>query len=94
MPPSGPLPNVPPPPPEVKVRTLRSDLESMAKSGGAAPQFESVKAPSLVNLAQDRKVSEGKGISSEFVTVVVTLLAIALTVAIAYFAYQIFLNSG
>jgi hypothetical protein len=33
---------VPPPPAEVKVRTMKSDLESMAKSGGGLPQFQNV----------------------------------------------------
>jgi flagellar basal body-associated protein FliL len=32
----------PPPPQEVKVRTMHSDLESMAKSGGGLPRFENV----------------------------------------------------
>ena len=35
-----------PPTPEVKVRTMKSDLESMSRPGGA-PQFKSVKAPEL-----------------------------------------------
>ncbi len=37
----------PPPPAEVKVRTMRSDLESMTKSGGGLPQFENVKVAGL-----------------------------------------------
>ncbi len=32
----------PPPPSEVKVRTMKSDLASMAKSGGGMPSFENV----------------------------------------------------
>lgn len=39
----GDFPTAPPPPSEVKVRTMRSDLASMAKSGGGLPKFESVK---------------------------------------------------
>jgi hypothetical protein len=35
--------NAPPPPPlEVKIRTMRSDIESMMKSGGGAPSFQNV----------------------------------------------------
>lgn len=36
-----------PPPAEVKIRTMRSDLESMAKSGGGLPRFQTVKVPGL-----------------------------------------------
>ncbi|MDR3582308.1 MAG: hypothetical protein P4L67_03480 [Candidatus Pacebacteria bacterium] len=38
---------VPPPPAEVKVRTMQSDLESMARSGGGLPQFQSVSVAGL-----------------------------------------------
>ena len=40
--------SIPPPPPaEVKVRTMRSDLETMAKSGGGLPQFQNVTVAGL-----------------------------------------------
>jgi hypothetical protein len=35
-------PNVPPPPAEVKVRTMKSDIEGVAKAGGGLPQFKTV----------------------------------------------------
>ncbi len=41
------VPGVPPPPAEVKVRTMRSDLQSMAKSGGGLPQFQNVSVAGL-----------------------------------------------
>jgi len=41
------IPGVPPPPAEVKVRTMQSDLESMAKSGGGLPQFQNVSVAGL-----------------------------------------------
>src|ERR1700722_9268108 len=37
----------PPPPPEVKIRTMRSDVESMSKTGGGLPQFQNVKVSGL-----------------------------------------------
>ena len=37
------LPTAPPPPTEVKVRTLRSDLASIAASGGGLPHYANVK---------------------------------------------------
>ncbi len=37
------LTNAPPPPPsEVKIRTMRSDIESMMRSGGGTPSFQEV----------------------------------------------------
>ncbi len=35
-------PNIPPPPAEVKVRTMHSDIEGVANAGGGAPQFRTV----------------------------------------------------
>ena len=37
----------PPPPAEIKIRTMRSDIESMMRSGGGAPSFENVAVPGL-----------------------------------------------
>jgi hypothetical protein len=49
--PSTPV-SAPPPPSEVKVRTMRSDLASMAKSGGGLPRFENVKVAGLSTSAR------------------------------------------
>ena len=37
----------PPPPSEVKVRTMRSDINSMMKSGGGAPSYQNVAVTGL-----------------------------------------------
>jgi hypothetical protein len=37
----------PPPPAEVKLRTMRSDIESMMRSGGGAPSFQNVAVSGL-----------------------------------------------
>ena len=42
----------PPPPSEVKVRTMRSDIDSMMKSGGGAPSYQNV---SVSGLSLDEK---------------------------------------
>ena len=42
----------PPPPAEVKIRTMRSDIESMMRSGGGAPSFQNV-AVSGLSLERD-----------------------------------------
>jgi len=40
--------NTPPPPPlEIKIRTMRSDIDSMMKSGGGAPVFQDVAVSGL-----------------------------------------------
>ena len=40
--------NTPPPPPsEVKIRTMRSDIESMMQSGGGAPSYRNVSVSGL-----------------------------------------------
>jgi hypothetical protein len=42
------LVNTPPPPPsEVKIRTMRSDIESMMQSGGGAPSFQNISVSGL-----------------------------------------------
>jgi hypothetical protein len=42
------LAKAPPPPPlEVKIRTMRSDIDSMMKSGGGAPSFQNVPVSGL-----------------------------------------------
>ena len=42
------LTNAPPPPPAaVKIRTMRSDIESMMRSGGGAPSFRDVTVSGL-----------------------------------------------
>ncbi len=81
-------PSVPPPPPEVKVRTMKSDLESMARSGGAAPQFQSVKAP-VIPVAEARIVASEEKVKPVWMVVMI-VLAVSLLAAIAYFAYQVF----
>lgn len=57
------IPGVPPPPAEVKVRTMKSDIASMQQSGGGLPQFQTVtvaglaiqrEAPTIVPASADR----------------------------------------
>jgi hypothetical protein len=57
--PDTPAPSAPPPPSEVKVRTMKSDMASMAKSGGGLPRFENVK---VTGLSTQRKGIQGIGI--------------------------------
>lgn len=43
----GTLTTAPPPPSEVKIRTMQSDIAELAASGGALPKFENVKISGL-----------------------------------------------
>ena len=53
-------PNVPPPPAEVKVRTMRSDIDGIAKSGGGSPQFKTVPVEGM-DLAKSRVGDSASG---------------------------------
>lgn len=78
----GEMPSAPPPPPEVKVRTMRSDLESMAESGGGSPKFQTVKVAGLA-------VAQGKKKNAAIIALV-TIAALAVLGLLGYFAYQMF----
>lgn len=73
-----------PPPPEVKVRTFSSDLESMARSGGGLPQFKRV--PVSQAMIDGKESGLPKAISKILMPVV---LAVILGIII-YFIYVVF----
>jgi hypothetical protein len=85
--------SAPPPPPEVKVRTMQADLATMAKSGGGLPRFENVK---VAGWTPERKRSAG--IAGVFdrtrnrrnLTMLIVLAAIVVLVIIGYFIYASF----
>ena len=99
----GSVPGAPPPPPEVKIRTMRSDLESMARSGGGAPQFQNVAIAGLAaqgGEAADQQTpggatapqAEAPGAPSKsplgpILVIIVALIALAV---VGYFAYTVF----
>lgn len=86
--------NIPPPPPEVKVRTMATDIEFMAKSGGSTPQFQNIKAPGLASLTPGTRIEEPAEPTNKLLIAVVSVIAVALALAIAYFVYQIFFNQA
>jgi len=71
----------------VKVRTLASDLESMARSGGGAAQFQNVAVPMSHGGGINTGTHDTKGVW----TVVAVIVAIGLIAAIGYFSYELFL---
>lgn len=100
------VPGAPPPPPEVKVRTMKSDLESMARSGGGAPSFQNVAVAGLGAQSTDAS-SQAAGISTvqanpapgassksiigPLLVVIVGIIALAV---VGYFAYTVFSPSA
>ena len=82
------LTTAPPPPMEVKVRTMRSDLESMAKSGGGLPNFQNVKVEAGIVSAPsgDAKRTNPLEIAA------IVLLSLFIFAAIGYFVYRFFVK--
>jgi hypothetical protein len=77
-----------PPSPEVRVRTLRSDLESMAQSGGGQPRFQTVKLQLPVEPAGKPAGQEEK--ASPFSIAIVIVIAAGIIAAVAFLAYRLF----
>jgi hypothetical protein len=87
--PGNSLAGAPPPPSEVKVRTMRSDLESMAKSGGGMPSFSNIKVSGLdVPKPPEEDSAHAKNKSNLLLIVLVVVVIAALAVA-GWFAYVI-----
>lgn len=89
---AAPIQNVPPPPPEVRIRTMKSDLESIRQSGGGAPQFRTIRAPSLVfeRAEAAKKSVESKKKTGKLWLIVIPLVALVALGAAAYLAYGLF----
>ena len=79
------LTGAPPPPQEVKVRTMASDLASMAASGGGLPQFQNVKIVSDPAVRRDVEKTARK---TSLVVAVLSIVAILIVLVAGYFAYQ------
>ena len=82
------------------MRTLKSDLESMAQSGGVGAQFQNVKAPGLSRPddgqvpgeKESSEVSTGEKKPISTSTILVIVIAIGLVAAIGYLVYALFLG--
>jgi hypothetical protein len=74
----------------VKVRTMRSDLDAMAKSGGGLPRFQNVKITGLsqgdVSGIEVERTKSSKGA----VTALIVIVIVAAVVVGGYFAYKAF----
>jgi hypothetical protein len=79
------LPTAPPPPQEVKVRTLKSDLASIAASGGGLPKYQNVK------IAQT-PAQKAKNLTGLITTIAIIVLFAVIVAIAAYFVNQLVLN--
>jgi hypothetical protein len=79
------LPSAPPPPQEVKVRTLKSDLESVAASGGGLPRYANV---NISRTEADKPKSK-----NGFLIAIAVIILLAIIIGIAvYFVNQLVLK--
>jgi hypothetical protein len=72
----------PPPPQEVKVRTMASDLASMTASGGGLPQFQNVK---IAGGAKTAAVGTTHGSTVNPVIAIVVILVVLALIAVGCF---------
>ncbi len=83
---------VPPPPAEVKVRTMKSDYEALMKSGGASPSFRTVTVEGLSLAKSQTGPAAPKRMIERIPGLVWGILAIAIVVfgLIIWFGYAVF----
>ena len=80
---------VPPPPSEVIIRTMDSDLKSMALSGGSFPTSQRITVPTMQG--QTGKALTGSGYLFKVFLAVGIVLVIA---AVFYFAFPLFIHEN
>ncbi len=79
------LPSAPPPPQEVKVRTLKSDLASIAASGGGLPKYQNVKIA-------ETPAEKSRNFASLTTTIIVVVLVVIIVAIGFYFLNQLVLK--
>ncbi|HVM76798.1 MAG TPA: hypothetical protein VMU07_01460 [Candidatus Paceibacterota bacterium] len=77
----------PPPPTEVKIRTMKADVQGLAASGGGLPRFESVKVSGL-SMETKMSITDAKK-NNAIMAVVITLIALIILAVLGYFGYKI-----
>ena len=82
----------PPPPTEVKIRTMKSDLATLAASGGL-PRFENVKVGGLaLEKSENEKVQAANAKQKNHAAAValITIVALIMLAILGYLGYKIF----
>jgi hypothetical protein len=86
--------NIPAPTAEVKVRTMRSDLMSLAATGGGMPRFNKV---NVEGLSISRMAADGAGpkkSSKPILVFLIVCVACAVLAAVGWLGYSLFFNKG
>lgn len=84
------LSGAPPPPTEVKVRTMHSDLESIAKTGGDLPKFQNIKVQGLSSQKQEADViARAKGRNNAWIILII-IAAVAILGFLGWLAYGMY----
>jgi len=83
----------PPPPTEVKIRTMKSDIAGLAASGGGMPHFENIKVSGL-SLEKGIDTPEAVHKNNAIIAILITIIAVAVLGTLAYFAYRILTGGG
>ena len=89
----------PPPPTEVKIRTMKSDIAMLSTSGGAMPRFENVHVAGLAKVhAQEQESkqevaasagrTESKGNLLLIIVLIITLAALAVVGWLIYLKFK------
>ena len=90
--------NIPAPTAEIKVRTMRSDLASLAATGGGMPQFSKVEVEGLsiskANTGTAVDIAKPKKSSKSPAFFLVILVALAVLVAVVWIGKNLFFNKG
>ncbi len=88
LPDTLPATSAPPPPPEVKVRTMKSDLALMAKSGGGLPRFETVRVYGLPTENGNAGSAEKPARKIDPILWILIAVAVLVIVALGYFLFK------
>ena len=86
--------SVPPPPPELNIRTMESDIRSFGKSGGSSSRLEMTSALSILQTeAVPKKIEEPRGIARKMLIPALILGFLAVVALAGYFlAYPLLRN--
>jgi flagellar basal body-associated protein FliL len=92
--PSESFANIPAPTAEVKVRTMKSDLASLAATGGGMPQFNKVNVEGLSISKTGRIVPGSKKNNKSILVLLIVLVALAVLAAVIWLGYSLFFKGS
>ena len=81
----------PPPPSEVKIRTMKSDVAMFSASGGGLPRFENVKVAGIADararIAETPANAAKAESKSNLALIVVLVIAVVALAVVGFFVY-------